>query len=368
MEAFNKSEPLHRGRSHGMAQLPQSSICTQGLAHLASDLPSRIRSGAVHLPWNIILSDSEQLVRKLFSAPGNQDVVEIQNELSAVARRDADFGEEEVVRHRAKLDAEKASWQDLEQIFQKIRQAKLNGGPMPREDFDRLADRVNPRYNYTIPRTWFRPVHYASFEDWFLRELADETKARCFLKAQTASVCAPCQGLVLNQVLGGLMTLKISVIAVEALHRLVDGDRLIQFALRKTDYHRVHCPVDGTLEDLIAYEKDQLFPGAEAMTILTFRSDFGAVKLLCIGEWSVQSFVVKPSVVKGVPLRKLDEVGHFDFGSQVILVLPITVRMIFRGGEKAFPGDPVAVLASNKKSAAMGARKEAGFAVRGRKF
>jgi len=342
--------------------------CTQGLARVASDLPVQMRSGAVQPPWDSILSEAEELVRKLFSAPGHQDFFQIRNELCAVARRDADFGEEEVVQHREHLDAEKASWQDLEQLFQKIRHAKLKGGPMPREDFDRLAERMNPLYNYTNPRSWFRPVHYASFEDWFLRELAEETKARCLLKAQNASVCAPCQGLVMNQVLSGLMTLKISVIAVEALHRLVDGDRLIQFALRKTDYHRVHCPVDGMLEDLIAYKKDKLFPGAEAMTILTFRADVGVVKLLCIGEWSVQSFVVKPNVVKGAPLRKLDEVGHFCFGSQVVLVLPSTFRVVLRGGEKAFPGDPVAVLAAGKKSFVNGTRNEVSFGAAVRRF
>lgn len=33
---------------------------------------------------------------------------------------------------------------------------------------------------------------------------------------------------------------------------------------RCEDYHRVHSPVDGTIQRMKVYEKDELFPGAAA--------------------------------------------------------------------------------------------------------
>ncbi|CAE8623378.1 unnamed protein product [Polarella glacialis] len=144
------------------------------------------------------------------------------------------------------------------------------------------------------------------------------------------------------------MTLKVSIIAVDELLKLVDGHRLLQMKLRWTDYHRVHCPVDGIVRRIDVFRKDQLFPGAEAMTIMFIEAAFGIIKLICIGEWSIQSFVLKVGVNQRV--QKLDEIGYFDLGSQVILVLPTCIDVLPAGGEKVFPGDPVAVVASSSKN------------------
>jgi len=289
------------------------------------------------------------VVHRLCASPSPAETQEIKSEIAKLAHLDvADFGEE-AVRKRNSLDAMHASWQQWERIFQQIRVAKLFGGKMPDLDFDRLADTMNPAYGYDTPREAFRPLRYKTFDEWFLRELAPHTLAKSRAKAASAHVCCPCQSTVAARVLSGAITLKVSVVAVEALLKLVQGDRLVQFGLRKTDYHRVHSPVDGSVSNVVVHEKDQLFPGSEAMTIISILAKFGSVRVMCIGEWAVQSFVATGAKV-GSDVRKMDELGFFYFGSQVILVVPGNVRLLLYGGERVFPGDPLASLVSRGKS------------------
>lgn len=80
------------------------------------------------------------------------------------------------------------------------------------------------------------------------------------------------------------------------------------------------------------------------MTIMSIITEFGMIRLLCIGEWSVQTFVTH--VVVGQRVRKMDELGYFDLGSQVILALPSSANMLVKGGSKLFVGDPVAICQS----------------------
>lgn len=293
--------------------------------------------------WDEVCANCTSICAEIAPSMSRSDVRAIQAEVQAAAHRDADFGEDSsrVAQYRAGLDAKLAGMQPLEQLFQDIRSALLSGGPMPNVDFDKLASTVNPRYGYSTPREAFRPVRYTTFNDWFLRSLAPDTLQRCQENASRADVCAPVQAVCTEQPLTGRMTLKVSVIAVRDLLRLVRGDALVQFALRKTDYHRVHSPVDGRVERIDAYAKDRLFPGSEALTIFRIEAErIGTVQLLAIGEWSVQSFA--PTVSVGARVRKVDELGHFQFGSQVILVLPAAaLPLSVRGGQRVFPGDPV---------------------------
>ena len=70
----------------------------------------------------------------------------------------------------------------------------------------------------------------------------------------------------------------------EDLLDLLSSDRLIQISLKKTDYHHVHSPVNGQVKEVSGLEKDEFFPGSEAMVIITIGTDFGDVKVVCIGE------------------------------------------------------------------------------------
>ncbi|CAK9036863.1 unnamed protein product [Durusdinium trenchii] len=230
---------------------------------------------------------------------------------------------------------------------QETRTARLRGEAEPEVDWSLIADRINKRFKYKPGRAAFCPEEYLCYEDWFLRKLSEKTHGECLAQAALADVCTPVQGRLWPQVPSGEMTLKVSVIAMEELLRLLQGDQLLQLRLRWPDYHRVHSPVDGTIESIKRYEKDQLFPTSESMSIFKFATSFGPVQLLCIGEWSVQSF--QTHAVAGQEVRKMDELGHFDVGSQVILALPKSLHILPKEGARMFVGDPIAAEHVQKK-------------------
>ena len=244
---------------------------------------------------------------------------------------------------RAIMDQRNAKSDLWEDIFQKIRDHKLYGLPMPKVNIDSLATAMNDDMGYDVDRAAFTPVKYDSFDEWFLRRLAPETMRVCSAQASLADVCSPVQGTIRKKVPAGTITLKKSVIIVDKLLDLVRGSDLLQISLQKTDYHRVHSPVDGKVTAVGSLNKDELFPGSEAMVIIEIESTLGKVKVMSIGEWTVQTFVT--DVQAGDIVKKLDELGHFYFGSQVIVVLPKGVSIIVNreGKQRVFPGDPVGV-------------------------
>ncbi len=245
---------------------------------------------------------------------------------------------------RALLDLEHADGNPWEQIFQQIRAHKMQGAPMPDIEVDDLATAMNKHMGYDVERTAFMPVKYTDFDEWFLRRLTPQTLEMCLIKASLSDLCSPVQGTVRKKVPVGEMTLKKSVIGADVLLNLMQGDDLLQISLQKTDYHRIHSPVDGILSGVVSLDKDELFPGSEAMVVLEIESPIGMVKVMCIGEWTVQTFITTADV--GSNLSKMDELGYFYFGSQVIVVLPQNVTVIANreGKQRVFPGDPIGVV------------------------
>ena len=242
---------------------------------------------------------------------------------------------------RAMLDKKHAAGNPWEVIFQKIRAHKMTGSPMPNVNIDDLATIMNDDLGYDVDREAFVPTTYETFDNWFLRSLSLETLYTCVKKSELSDLCSPVQGTVRKKVPAGEMTLKRSVIAIESLLDLMSGSDLIQISLQKTDYHRIHSPVDGKVVEIVSVKKDELFPGSEAMVIISIESLLGTVKVMCIGEWSVQTFM--PTIQVGAVVSKMDEMGYFYFGSQVIIVLPESVDIIANreGKERVFPGDPL---------------------------
>jgi len=205
----------------------------------------------------------EMLMHPVYDhSPSSEEICALRDELGNIAafeEADATFGPE--VR-RAEIDAEHAKVSWYEQLFQETRAARLAGDPEPDVDWSLIAHRINKRFKYKPALSAFVPERYVSYEDWFLRKLSDETRQACLSHAAVAEVCAPVQGKLWPQVLSGEITLKVSVIAVEELLQLLQGNTLLQLRLRWPDYHRVHSPVDGTIVSIRGYEKDELFPGA----------------------------------------------------------------------------------------------------------
>jgi phosphatidylserine decarboxylase len=230
----------------------------------------------------------------------------------------------------------------FESIFRRIRDSKLFGISEPKIDYNILSDELNDWLEYDKPKEAFYPIFYRSFDDWFLRELTPSTLRLCKQRAELADVCSPVQGKVRKKVFSGEMALKRSMIEVDTLLNLLGGDDLIQISLQKTDYHHVHSPVDGEIAEILSYQENELFPNSEALWIVKILTDFGVVKVVCIGEWTVQTFISEVRV--GQEIKKLDKLGHFYFGSQVLLSLPSGLEIFLdrKAQPRLFIGDPLA--------------------------
>ena len=74
-----------------------------------------------------------------------------------------------------------------------IRSLEEEGGAGP-QDWTLIADRINKRFKYKPGKDAFLPIHYLTYEDWFLRQLSPATLERCFSQAALADVCSPVQG------------------------------------------------------------------------------------------------------------------------------------------------------------------------------
>ncbi|CAE7215319.1 unnamed protein product [Symbiodinium necroappetens] len=336
--------------------------CTVLLIAPGGYVSRKTRHRAARLDWHELASRTDEVLEAVSDhAPSSQEVEAVRSELAKVAELQV-----AAAQLRKEVDASHAKVSWYEELFQATRLAKLTGAKVPDVDWTLIADRINKRFKYKPGKDAFCPAHYLTYEDWFLRELSPATLERCLSQAALAEVCSPVQGKAWEQVPSGEMSLKISVIAVSELLQVLDGKHLVQLRLRWPagslcawpregphyrwcissafkDYHRVHSPVDGKIVAIDCYQKDELFPGAESLTIFSFSTSFGLVRLLCIGEWSVQSFVALGKV--GDQVAKMDELGHFDLGSQVILSLPDGLDVCLEGSPKLFPGDPIAASA-----------------------
>lgn len=228
-----------------------------------------------------------------------------------------------------------------EAIFKQVRRAKIFGDKMPSLDWNRFAQEVIDEKEYENPRNDFTPVKYEQFDDWFLRRLTPETLQRCMQNAEGCPIVAPCQGTVRQKVPDGLVTLKKSVIHLDALLGILNLPSILQISLRKTDYHRVHSPCDGIIKSVERYQQHELFTESEACTIIDIQSGNGTVTLMMIGEWTVQTFIT--SMKRGDRVQKLQELGHFYFGSQVIIGTTTTMRSAVLADDRTrvFPGDPL---------------------------
>lgn len=228
-----------------------------------------------------------------------------------------------------------------EKVFQKVRKSKLFGTNMPTMNWDDFAEEVNSEKDYENPREDFFPIYYNNFDDWFLRKMSPECFERCKQKAVQGVIVSPCQGTVRKEVPSGEITLKKSVIELDKLLGILNSPSIFQISLRKTDYHRIHSPCDGIIENIEVFEQGDLFENSEACTIIDITSSSGIVTLMLIGEWTVQTFVTQAQV--GQKVSKLDELGYFYFGSQIIIGYdgPDEKSVDADDKTRVFPGDPL---------------------------
>ena len=228
-----------------------------------------------------------------------------------------------------------------EKVFKQVRNSKLYGENMPQINWDQFAQEVIEEKSYESSREDFYPSYYEKFDDWFLRSLTPESIEKCIAAAEGYPIVSPCQGTVRQEVPSGNITLKKSIVHLDTLLGILNTPSIIQISLLKTDYHRIHAPCDGVVNSIEVFDQGELFNESEACTIIDIVSNEGTITLMMIGEWTVQTFVT--DVIVGQPVSKLEELGHFYFGSQIILGYDGFMNMIVTPDDKTrvFPGDPL---------------------------
>lgn len=215
---------------------------------------------------------------------------------------------------------------------------------------------------------------YVSFNAWFTRAL--KPGARQFDTDPTA-LLSPCDGRIsetgqlhgnrILQAKGKTYTLEDFLAADEVCAQLLDG-YFSTIYLSPRDYHRIHMPMDGELTRMIhvpgrlysvapytARQIDRLFAKNERVICL-FDTHAGPLVMVLVGAMLVSSTEtvwageITPNKNKSVTvvdyapgevsLAKGQEMGRFNMGSTVVMMLPAGVIDDLAGNGA---GDPVKV-------------------------
>lgn len=227
---------------------------------------------------------------------------------------------------------------------------------------------------------------YASFNDFFTRELKDD--ARKIATASDALAC-PADGTIsqlgtilhnkIYQAKGHEFTLQQLLGKQERLaQKFIDG-KFATIYLSPADYHRVHMPIDGKLVSM-TYIPGRLFSVAEHTVrtikgifaknerlVCTFETAAGPVAVILVGAINVAAIEtvwdglitptkerrIKTSHYKNrdVNLNKGAEMGRFNMGSTVILLTTAQVDLSakLQSGDKVKMGQLIANIAKEKQ-------------------
>lgn len=206
-----------------------------------------------------------------------------------------------------------------------------------------------------------RPSDFASFNAFFTRTLKPGARPIC---QQVGTLVSPCDGSIsqagaikegrLLQVKGLDYSLS-ALLASEIIAPFAKG-HFATLYLSPKDYHRVHAPFDCKLVET-RYIRGRLFsvqPKVQARVpalfarnerlVMLYECAFGQMGVVMVGaklvsgihsRWRpegyahngpailTESFVEQPKA-----FAKGEEIGHFAFGSTVILLLPEAVRLV----------------------------------------
>lgn len=190
-----------------------------------------------------------------------------------------------------------------------------------------IIHRFEKSAKYKTPNDWFSPSKYKTFMEYFQRKLTDKKKEDIESTTNQYVMTMPAEANIeaigdftdtssilrlkkpTNDVVKDLMAAGISN---------VQTMEFISFKLLKCYYHRVHCPVDGTIQDITFVGRQEPLFGDNSLWVVNFNSPQGSVYMLVVGELSIQDFDFKFKV--GDKVKKFDELGNFNWGSQLVVI------------------------------------------------
>lgn len=200
---------------------------------------------------------------------------------------------------------------------------------------------------YKTPNHWFENVEYKTFMDFFKRKLSDY-KLNKILSQTENKLSFPCECIVeslgkfnsardfngykfFTAILGekgeskklelklkkdvSNITNDLKKVGIPNIEKL----SYINMKLLKSFYHRVHSPINGIVKSIIEISpKNELFGDNILWIIKIYSKEFGMIHLLLVGELSIQDF--KFNIKVGDKINMFDEIGNFDWGSQIVLI------------------------------------------------
>jgi len=179
--------------------------------------------------------------------------------------------------------------------------------------------------DYLTPDDWFVGAPYKSFMDYFKRKISSKKMQE--IRSHHYEMAFPCECNV--ESLGNfhdtssILRLKkstddvvkdLKTCGVENVEEL----SFVDMKLKKCFYHRIHSPVKGIVEAIDPVGPSEDVFGDNTLWIFTVQTEKGKVYLLLVGELSIQDFHF--SVKKGDHLDLYQEIGNFEWGSQVVLI------------------------------------------------
>lgn len=172
---------------------------------------------------------------------------------------------------------------------------------------------------------YFSKTEFNSFMDYFTRELSPNKSKDILLASKTSAMIIPNECYI--ESIGTLLdTHKILSLkkpatdVIDAMGKLkldINGYSYINQKLLLTFYHRIHSPVNGTIQQIIPVSKDEKIFGDNALWIVDINTAYGPVYFMLVGESEIQDFTFK--VKTGDFISKFTEIGNFNWGSQTII-------------------------------------------------
>ena len=253
----------------------------------------------------------------------------------------------------------------------------LGLAPLPRSLRDPVFGRLAVRFGMDLSEAEHLVPEYRSFHDLFVRRL--QPGARPVDPSRDAAVspvdaCVSALGEVGDGVLiqaKGVSYSLAELLGDRDLARELAGGSFITLYLRPKDYHRIHCPVEGTVTG-VRHIPGKLFPVKPYMVrhlrglfvrnerlVLRIDTDLGKMAMVCVAAAGVGNITTAFSYQDSgdsqtwdevsVPRARGDEVAAFNLGSTVIMVFPPGVTL-----EPMSPGQEMRmgrIIATHNRSA-----------------
>jgi phosphatidylserine decarboxylase len=193
------------------------------------------------------------------------------------------------------------------------------------------------------PKEWFTYTP-RTYLDWFARSLKPDRMAE-LVRGCRGKVVIPAESVIESvgtvQDTSSILRLKKEPSwAQQCLEHLgVPGTaQFINLKLLSSFYHHVHAPCAGKLTQIREVSSTHPLFGRATLNMATIEGEVRCW-LLIVGEAVVQDFAF--AVEEGADLQAGDDLGHFTWGSQVVVILDGVGNVNLTPRKYYFVGEPV---------------------------